>query len=134
MREGLSAYPAPARPDWPTRLGHWRLASPDRGRGRMRAEGAGTPLAVGPPADPAKPVLRKNQNLNCNYKVQQANRNAPLPHDVAHFALQDPTYNWRLDAYHCYLLAMRLKGLAIGSIGPTTPAEMYWAEAHGVIP
>lgn len=44
------------------------------------------------------------------------------------------TYNWRLDAYRCYLLALRLKALAIGSIPPASPAEMYWAEAHGVIP
>lgn len=60
--------------------------------------------------------------------------NPPLPHDVTHFHHTDATYNWRLDAYHCYLLAMRLKGLAIGSIRPATPAELYWTESHGQIP
>lgn len=59
--------------------------------------------------------------------------NPPLPHDVAHYFTHDPDYNWRVDAYHSYLLAMRLKGLAIGSIRPATPAEMYHAEIHGQI-
>jgi hypothetical protein len=57
---------------------------------------------------------------------------APLPHDVIHYSTTD--YPWRHDAYRCYLLALRMKALAIGSIQPTTPAELYWAERHGVIP
>jgi hypothetical protein len=57
---------------------------------------------------------------------------APLPHDVSHYETTD--YPWRHDAYRCYLLALRMKALAIGSIRPTTPAELYWAERHGVIP
>lgn len=44
------------------------------------------------------------------------------------------TYDWRLDALRSYHLAMRLKAIAIGSMRPTTPAELYWAEMHGVIP
>ena len=58
-----------------------------------------------------------------------------LPQDIT--AYHDPAvddYNWRLDAYRSYLLAIRMKALAIGSIGPATPAEMYWAEAYGQIP
>lgn len=63
------------------------------------------------------------------------NHNASdLPHDVATYDTPDATYPWRLDAYRCYLLALRMKGLAIGSIRPSTPAEMYWAEAHHQIP
>jgi hypothetical protein len=58
----------------------------------------------------------------------------PLPHDVTHYETPDATYPWRIDAYRCYLLALRMKALAIGSIRPTTPAELYWAERHGVIP
>ncbi len=57
-----------------------------------------------------------------------------LPHDVLHHAIQDAQYPWRIDAYRCYLLAIRCKALAIGSVRPSTPAEFYWAEAHGVIP
>ena len=58
----------------------------------------------------------------------------PLPHDVLHHAIQDAQYPWRIDAYRSYLLAIRCKALAIGSVRPSTPAEFYWAEAHGVIP
>lgn len=57
-----------------------------------------------------------------------------LPHDVAHYASPDPDYPWRKDAYQSYLLAYRLKALAKGSARPSTPAEMYHAEMHGVIP
>jgi hypothetical protein len=60
--------------------------------------------------------------------------NPPLPHDVAHYETPDPTYNWRLDAYRCYLLAIRLKALRVGSIRPASPAEVYWQELHGQIP
>lgn len=56
-----------------------------------------------------------------------------LPHDVIHYETPDPDYPWRLDAYRCYLLACRLKALAVGSLRPATPAELYWAEAHGQI-
>ena len=58
----------------------------------------------------------------------------PLPHDVAayHDPATDP-YNWRLDAYLCYLLAIRLKSIAIGATRPATPNELYWAESHGQI-
>lgn len=56
-----------------------------------------------------------------------------LPHDVATYGT-DPDYNWRLDAYHSYLLAMRLKALAIGSMRPSSVWEFYYCEAHGVIP
>jgi hypothetical protein len=59
---------------------------------------------------------------------------APLPHDVASYHHPDPDYNWRIDAYHCYLLAIRLKSIAIGATRPATPNELYWAEAHGQIP
>jgi hypothetical protein len=54
-----------------------------------------------------------------------------LPHDVIHYETTD--YPWRIDAYRCYLLALRMKGLAIGSIRPSTPNELYWAESHGQI-
>lgn len=57
-----------------------------------------------------------------------------LPHCVATYETPDSDYPWRLDAYRCYLLALRLKALAIGSIRPATPAEMYWAEMHGQTP
>jgi hypothetical protein len=57
---------------------------------------------------------------------------APLPHDVIHYETHD--YPWRIDAYRCYLLALRFKALAAGSIRPSTPAELYWAERHGQIP
>lgn len=56
-----------------------------------------------------------------------------LPHDVATYEA-DPDYNWRLDAYHSYLLAMELKALAVGSRRPRTVWEVYWCELHGVIP
>lgn len=59
--------------------------------------------------------------------------NEPLPHDVAHHDRPDPDYNWRLDAYRCYLLAYRIKALATGKVRPATPAEMYWEEARGAI-
>lgn len=58
-------------------------------------------------------------------------RRDELPHDVVAYEAAD--YPWRLDAYHCYLLALRMKALAIGSLRPATVAEMYWAEAHGQI-
>lgn len=57
-----------------------------------------------------------------------------LPHDVKHHGVQNADYNWRFDAYLCYLEAIRMKALAIGAIRPSTCFEMYWAEAHGVIP
>jgi hypothetical protein len=57
---------------------------------------------------------------------------AELPHDVATYETQD--YPWRIDAYRCYLLAIRLKSIAIGATPPSTPAEFYWAERNGVIP
>jgi hypothetical protein len=47
---------------------------------------------------------------------------------------EDAAYNWRLDAYRCYLLAYRLKALAAGFLRPTTPNELYFAEQHGAIP
>jgi hypothetical protein len=55
-----------------------------------------------------------------------------LPHDVLHYQVHD--YPWRIDAYRCYLLAIRLKSIAIGATRPATPNELYWAERHGVIP
>jgi hypothetical protein len=72
--------------------------------------------------------------LNCNHNVQHANHNPPLPYDVATYPSFHPDYNWRIDAYYCYLLAIRLKALAAGSIRPATPAELYWQEHHGQIP
>ena len=42
--------------------------------------------------------------------------NAPLPQDVATFHHEDPDYNWRIDAYRCYLLAYRIKALATGKV------------------
>jgi hypothetical protein len=59
---------------------------------------------------------------------------AELPHDVANYQTPDPDYPWRIDAYRCYLLAIRLKSIAIGATPPSTPAEFYWAERNGVIP
>ena len=61
-------------------------------------------------------------------------RTDDLPHDVATYTTPDPDYPWRLDAYRCYLRAMRLKALAIGSIRPASPVEMYHVEHHGMIP
>jgi hypothetical protein len=55
-----------------------------------------------------------------------------LPHDVIHYSTTD--YPWRIDAYHCYLLAIRLKSIAIGATRPATPNELYWAERHSQIP
>jgi hypothetical protein len=43
-------------------------------------------------------------------------------------------YNWRTDAFQSYLYALRMKALAIGSLRPATPAELYWQELHGQIP
>lgn len=58
-----------------------------------------------------------------------------LPNDIiAHHNPAVDAYNWRLDAYRSYLLAIRMMALAIGSVRPATPAEMYWQEQHGQIP
>lgn len=57
----------------------------------------------------------------------------PLPHDVATHKTEHD-YSWRVDAYHCYLLALHMKALAKGSRRPATVAELYWCEMHGVIP
>ena len=57
-----------------------------------------------------------------------------LPHDVKHHGVESDPYNWRLDAYRCYLLALRMKALQIGAVRPSTCFEMYWCEANGAIP
>lgn len=56
-----------------------------------------------------------------------------LPHDVATYETPSD-YNWRVDAYHSYLLAIHLKALAIGAKQFQTISEMYFQESHGVIP
>jgi hypothetical protein len=124
--------PDPPAPG-PTRHARDHHPAPAEGVGGRALQGAGTPLAVGPPAPCANPFLRANENLSCNHNVQHAASNTPLPHDVATYEHEDADYNWRIDAYHCYLLAYRLKGLAAGFIRPATPAELYWAESHGQI-
>lgn len=43
-------------------------------------------------------------------------------------------YIWQEDAKACYELALRMIALRLGSRRAATPAEMYWQEAHGVIP
>lgn len=42
--------------------------------------------------------------------------------------------NWRQDALDSYHLALRMIALRIGSRRFETLPEMYWQEAHGVIP
>ena len=43
-------------------------------------------------------------------------------------------YDWRIDAYESWALAIRWKGITRGVIRPQRPLEMYWAEAAGAIP
>jgi hypothetical protein len=43
-------------------------------------------------------------------------------------------YNWQQDAKACYEYALRMIALKRGFRRFETPAEMYWQEAHGVIP
>lgn len=44
------------------------------------------------------------------------------------------TYDWRQDALDCYHLALRMIALRLGVVRFETIPEMYWQEAHGVIP
>lgn len=92
-----------------------------------RARGVATPLSVGPPAPSALPSFRNSQKFKMQSEIA-------LPHCVANYPSHDPDYPWRLDAYRCYLLAIRLKSIAIGATRPSAPSEMYWAEQHGAIP
>ena len=43
-------------------------------------------------------------------------------------------YNWRTDAIACYMFAIRMIALRIGSRRFETIPEMYWQESHGTIP
>lgn len=43
-------------------------------------------------------------------------------------------YDWQADAKACYELALRMIALRRGSRQFKTLPEMYWQEAHGVIP
>jgi hypothetical protein len=43
-------------------------------------------------------------------------------------------YDWRQDAIGSYTLALRMISLRLGVRRFNTIAEMYWQEAHGVIP
>lgn len=43
-------------------------------------------------------------------------------------------YDAAKDGLDSWALAIRWKSITIGSRRPATPAEMYWAEAAGVIP
>lgn len=43
-------------------------------------------------------------------------------------------YDARKDGLSSWLLAIRWKSITAGVRRPATPAEMYWAEAAGVIP
>ena len=45
-----------------------------------------------------------------------------------------PMYDWQKDAIDCYTLALRLIALRIGSVQFKTISEMYWQEAHGIVP
>lgn len=61
-------------------------------------------------------------------------REDELPYDVAQHEVDDLDYNWRQDAYECYLLAYRIKALIKGSARFETLPEMYLVESVGGIP
>jgi hypothetical protein len=43
-------------------------------------------------------------------------------------------YEARRDGLESWLLAIRWKSITLGARRPASPAEMYWAEAAGMIP
>ena len=56
-------------------------------------------------------------------------------HAAAPINIDDlPEPDWQADAIANYTLAYRVKALLRGSVRPSSPAEMYEVERHGVIP